>query len=127
MANINKFDSTTKKIAKVLLRQVINNKYNPLITYGEVSNRLNGEVAPENLKPFLYVIADFCKDNNFPYLTAIVCTQKYGMPGNGFYKTYFPEVGEDEKERMKTLNSCLNEIMEYNNWDELVECMELDK
>lgn len=44
-----------------------------IITYGEVSKLADGQIYHRNLGKHLYDIADICKENDLPYLTAIVC------------------------------------------------------
>lgn len=115
----------TKIIARVLLKQVIQNRYNPLITYGEVSERINDLVSAVGLKPYLYEISDACKEVGLPLLSAIVYGKETGVPGPGFYNTYFPGTTEDV-DKIRVLNSCLNDISACDNWSELMKLFNID-
>lgn len=117
-------DPTTKIIARVLLKQVKDNRYNPLITYGEVSKKINGLVSAVGLKPYLYEISDACKEFNLPLLSAIVYGKETGVPGAGFYNTYFP--GTTENDEMKILNHCLGDISACDDWSVLMKFFNID-
>lgn len=121
----NSVESPTIIIARVLLKQVLGNRYSPLITYGEVSKRINGLVSPVGLKPYLYEISDACKEIDLPLLSAIVCGAENNLPGHGFYNTYFPGTTEDI-DKMRVLSSCLNDISACDDWSELIKFFGID-
>lgn len=78
-------------VATKLLRHVIDNQENSLeITYGELVKMLPFEYNPRNLDKPLGVISSICKENNLPLISGVVVNGDTRMPGDGFYKEFFP-------------------------------------
>ena len=63
-------------VAEELLKYVINNRKNPVITYGELALKISYDFNPQNLNTYLWKISEICKENGLPYLSGIVVNNR---------------------------------------------------
>lgn len=112
-------------IAKELLRYVIRNQENPVITYGELALKISSDFNPQNLNVYLGNISDICKENGLPLLSAIVVNKDTRLPGEGFYHYFYHEKPMSEWENI--YKQCKADIVNCTLWKDLLDVIENEK
>lgn len=100
-----------KQIAKMLVEVAMNKG---LITYGDISRKLNKAINPRNLDNPLGELSLLAQDNGYPKISAIVVNQESGMPGAGFFNYFYGGISRDQWDRVWIKE--INEIYEFDNW-----------
>ena len=105
---------------KVLLKEIVNilikqAKLGQTVTYGELSNKINGEISPQGFYNPLVMISECAERNNYPKLSALVVNSQTGMPGRGFFVNFAP--GIPEHKWIELWNNECFDIMVYDDWD----------
>lgn len=119
-----KMDSTIVEIAKILLNILLYSKEEPLITYGELSRRLPFPINPRNLDQPLGTLSDICSENRMPLISTIVVNQDTLMPGNGYFRYYFPGAKEQDWDRI--FIEQYNRIKEFEQWEDLADLLGIE-
>ncbi len=68
-------------VAEILIKYVISNRDNPVITYKELALKISQDFNRRYLSPFLGNISNECKENGLPYISGIVVNKNTGLPG----------------------------------------------
>lgn len=116
-------DWQDRKIGIALLKHILDNIYNPLITYSDLAYRANFASGPRALDHHLGDLSSFCKANGLPLISAVVINKRDGVPGNGFF-TYFygdiPQHKQYEKlgEEYQDIIKCRRELQRMLYWME---------
>ena len=108
-------------VAEILIKYVISNRDNPVITYKELALKISQDFNPRCLSPFLGNISNECKENGLPYISGIVVNKNTGLPGEGFYKEFYQErsCGEWEKINQK----CKSDIINCTLWQDFLDAI----
>lgn len=88
-------DALCIDIAKILLDKITRDRNLVSITYGQLADRLVPKMNPRNLDRPLGQISDFCKDNGMPLLSTIVVSQNTLLPGDGYFRCFFPNTKKE--------------------------------
>ena len=115
--NIGKLDSLVIEIAKVLAYQCINFD-EPIITYGDLANKLSEPINPRNLDHPLGQLSVFCRLNDMPLLSVIVVNSDTYRPGSGFFKYFFPQAKSSDWDEIYIKQ--LNLVKEYKWWGKFI-------
>ena len=115
-------DSRTIEIAGILARRCLD--YEPLITYGELAQRLSYDISPRNLDGFLGQLSDFCRDHGMPLLTVIVVNQANCRPGAGFFKYFFPHVEKENWDEIFVTE--YQAVLDFKHWHRLIKSAQYD-
>ena len=111
-------DSLTIEIAAVLARLCLAVE-EPLITYGQLAQKLSYDISPRNLDNFLGQLSDFCRVHGMPLLTVIVVNQTNLRPGDGFFRYFFPHV---EKENWDAIFvEEYKAVLGFKQWSRLID------
>lgn len=103
-------------IASVLV-DVLAGEEPKLISYSDLIKRMKSDMNPRNLDKPLGELSSFCKENGMPLISSIVVNKDTLMPGAGYFKYYFPGLGE--KEQLERYFEELKRVQEYDNWSAL--------
>jgi len=106
-------DCEEKRIFIVLLQHVLDNVYNPLITYGDLARRVGYSTGHGTLDAKLGNISSFCEANGLPRISAVVINKLKNKPGNGFFKYFYGDISEAEE--WKRLGEEFNGIIKNKN------------
>lgn len=109
-------------VLRELLKCIINNQSEPIITYGELASKISNDFNPRNLNKYLLDVSDVCKENGFPLISSIVVNKNTGLPGEGFYNYFYKD--QPMKEWENIYNKCKSEIINCMSWQKLLEAME---
>lgn len=114
------------KIARILV-QKIKNEGN-IITYKELANSIGMDVSSASLRRelggLLGDLSSYSFDNGMPLISALVVRKDADRPGNGFYTLYEEKKGIKIKDKDIVFIDELNKILQYDNWDRLIELLE---
>ena len=110
---------TLYEIAQLLVNKA---KERKIITYGELSHELGDRIIARALPRRLTQINDIAISHDVPLLSALVVTTASGMPGEGFFNQYAPELKEDQWDSF--WHDKLSEIGNYNDWDNFLNQIE---
>lgn len=105
-------------VAKELINHVINNRKNPIITYGTLAAKISEDLNPRNLDTPLGNISDVCKENNLPLISSVVVNKATRLPGDGFFDYFFGERPMSEWENI--FQKCESEVKNCNAWKDLL-------
>ena len=114
-------DWQDKKIGIVLLKHILDNIYNPLITYSDLAYRANFASGPRALDHHLGALSLFCKENGMPLISAVVINKRDGIPGNGFFTYFYGDIPEHKRyekldEEYQNIIKCRWELQRMLNW-----------
>ena len=109
-------------VATELLKYVIDNPDNPVITYGKLVEKLHIDFNPRNLDKPLGVISSICKENNLPPISGVVVNGELRLPGEGFYKEFFP--GRPVSEWEEIYKNNLFSIKNCTVWKEFLDAID---
>lgn len=109
-------------VAISLLKYVIDNQDDPVITYGDLTKKLPFNYNPRNLDKPLGVISNACLANDLPPISSIVVNKGTRLPGSGFYREFYSGSSVDkwkdifEKNKFAIANCAVwNEFLEAIN------------
>lgn len=108
-------------VAEILLNHVINNRNDPVITYGELAKKIDSDFNPHNLGRYLGNISDVCKENGLPLISGIVVNKDSGLPGEGFYDYYYG--GRPMNEWENIFEECKLNVISCTLWQDLLEAV----
>lgn len=108
-------------VAEKLIKHVISNSNNPVITYGQLAAKISPDFNPRNLGNYLGCISDECKENGLPLISSIVVNQDSGLPGEGFYNYYYGERPVSEWENI--FEECKTNVMNCTLWQNLLDAV----
>lgn len=109
-------------VATKLLKHVIERQNDPIITYGDLAAKIDEGFNPQNLRDPLGVISSACKENNLPPISGVVVNGELRLPGEGFYKEFFP--GRPVSEWEEIYKNNLFSIKNCTVWKEFLEAIE---
>lgn len=92
-----------------------------LITYKELCRRVGFPSDPRHIEKYLGFVSFACRENGLPLLSALVVNEQNMIPGDGFFKAYFPGRRMKENEKDELFMQIYNEIREYPHWDKVLE------
>ena len=102
-------------IAKVLTERVVTacSKDAIPITYGELAQQVSALIKPDSVSPhflghYLGIVSEKCQEFGAPHVSVIVYSQETGMPGDGFFKQFFPGCTDKESVFVRELNKVLD-------------------
>lgn len=105
-------NSLLKEVVAILIEHA---KSSGTITYGELSNRLNGAVSPRGFYQPLVDISECADRNGYPKLSALVVNSETRIPGRGFFVNF--AAGVPENKWVDTWERECMDIFCFNNWD----------
>lgn len=108
-------------VAEELLKHVISNKKNPVITYGRLAEKISPDFNPRNLNLYLGNISDVCKENGLPLISSIVVNKETRLPGEGFYRYFYN--GQPMSEWEEIFKKCKSEVIKCTSWQALLEAI----
>lgn len=110
-----------KEIEKRLFNDLVDlARQQKMLTYGDVFDLLgfglDFRTNTELLKPIMKTINDYCFENKFPIITAIIYTKGSSpkMSGNGFFEASEERGQFDGKDRRKFYYAELHKIFLFN-------------
>lgn len=106
-------------VAEILLNHVINNRNDPVITYGELAKKIDSDFNPHNLGRYLGNISDVCKENGLPLISGIVVNKDTGLPGEGFFDYYYN--GIPMKKWMDVFEECKYAVINCKYWQDFLD------
>ncbi len=109
-------------VATKLLRHVINNQNDPVITYSELTRKLPFEYNPRNLDKPLGVISSICIENALPPISSIVVNKDFRLPGEGFYREFYS--GRQVSEWKDIFEKCKSDVINCGFWQDILEAIE---
>lgn len=117
--------SINSQVAILLLKHVIENANNPMISYKQLGAKISPEFNYHHLlgDP-LGRISEVCKENALPYLSGVVINETYGIPGPGFFEYFY---GHDERSWDKIHNECMANVISCRKWPELLKRIEMGR
>ena len=92
----------------------------PLISYGELCKKISFHPSPRCVDVYLGDLSYACKDNGLPPISAIVVNNDKRLCGDGFFKAYCTSTLKNE-EKMKTWVEIISKIVNYPNWNDVLE------
>lgn len=104
-----------KHMAKILV-EVAKAGPGNLITYGDLSQKIDNCISPRNLNHPLGTLSEIALENGFPRISAIVVNQETLMPGEGFFNYFANGIAESEWESF--WKEDIEKIYNCTNWDE---------
>lgn len=113
-------DLKVKEVAIKLLEHLILNK--EIIAYSDLTKLLSFDINPRNIEGQLGNISQACLDNGLPPLSAIVVNKETLMPGDGFFKFFYPGLKGDE--RIVKFFALRKEIIEFEDWNDVKKAFE---
>ena len=120
------FDRKHLEIARILVEEI---KKGRTITYKKLSILvdMNLEINSD-LYYHLGDLSDYSFENGMPLISVIVVRKDSNMPGEGFYGVYEEKrgikVGKNKEKQMDVFVKELKRVLEYNDWDRLIELLE---
>lgn len=108
-------------VAEKLIKHVISNSNDPVITYGQLASKISPDLNPHNLGGYLGCISDECKENGLPLISSIVVNQDSGLPGEGFYNYYYGERLMSEWENI--FEECKSNVINCSLWQNLLDAV----
>ena len=108
-------------VAEILIKHVISNQSDPVITYKQLAAKISPDFNPQNLGDYLGCISDECKENGLPLISSIVVNQDSGLPGEGFYKYYYGERPMSEWENI--FEERKTNVMNCTLWQNLLDAV----
>lgn len=115
------YDEQVQEIAIKLLKHIIDT--NESITYGELSKRLSFEINPRNIERLLGVVSFACKENGLPLVSVMVVNKETQMPGDVFYKAYFPGL-KTKDERWRKCFELMKQVRACKDWDMVLDAFQ---
>lgn len=117
----NSFMSLVVDVGKILLHHIEHvGKYDDLtITYGAATRQLPYEFNPQNLDRPLGTLSAYCLELGLPLISTIVVNKDEGIPGAGYFKTFFP--GSKASQRPDIFMEQYNRVKACHNWVPLEE------
>lgn len=106
------------EIAEKLLTFIIENP-GKLITYGDLSRQLSFPMNPRNIEQPLGRISFACKDNGLPPISVMVVNKDTMMPGDGFFKAYYPQL-KTKDEQWKKCFEDMDKVKRFEDWDDVL-------
>ena len=88
------------------------------VTYGKLSQDVDGCISPENMRLFLDPISTTSHKEGFPMLSAIVVNQS-GIPGEGFFGLY-KELNGTLKDADKDWERERDEVYDVADWSPVI-------
>lgn len=88
-------------LAKELVKIIESDRNDKTITYGALSDRINGKIIPIAMGKPLGVLSTICSQYRMPLITVLVHSKsnKSKVPSEGFFWLFFQEImGDKEKE-----------------------------
>lgn len=110
------YDALTIDTAVTLLKHFIST--GSTIYYGELAKQMTTPVEPINLNAPLGHISNACKENGLPLLSAIVINKESEMPGDGFFRYFYPQAKEDEW--LEIYLKDFKKVSAYMHWDKVL-------
>ncbi len=108
-------------VAEILIKHVINNQNNPMVTYKQLAAKISSDFNPRNLGGYLGCISDECKENGLPLISSIVVNQDSGLPGEGFFNYYYKERPMSDWE--KIFEECKSDVINCTLWQDLLDAV----
>lgn len=120
------FDRKHLEIARVLVEEI---KKGRAITYKKLSILVNMNLeVNSDLYHYLGDLSDYSFENGMPLISAMVVRKDSNMPGEGFYGVYEEKrgikVGKNKEKQMDVFVKEFKKVLEYNDWDRLIELLE---
>lgn len=115
-----------KCLARELLICINDDKEQALITYKEMCNRANNIIDPRTSSGYIGDLSLICYENDMPLISVMVLNGDTYMPGSGFFRLYTELTGNEVYDEFSVFKEELNKVREYENWDRLVELLNLD-
>ena len=113
-------DPDANDVAIKILENLLTSSNGGLITYKELSRRVSFQTDPRHVEKYLGFVSYACKENGLPLLSALVVNEQNMIPGDGFFKAYFPGKRMNENEKDELFMRIYNEIREYPHWDKVL-------
>lgn len=104
-------------IVKILVEVAKNNE---IITYKDVSKKLNNQVIPKNLGMPIGELSKIAHKLGLPLISVLVVNQETKIPGDGFYKLYSELKGVSESQAIKNCQQEIDNAHNCNKWDKLL-------
>ena len=117
-------------IAKILLNrikrfQASNDDSDLLITYGDLSRKMDIGISPRNLDYPLGELSEFCTHEcSLPKISALVVNQDSYLPGDGYFKYFYP--GSSSDTWISLFLHDLNAIKDEKCWEALAESLHIE-
>ncbi len=108
-------------VAEILIKYVISNQDNPVITYKELALKISQDFQPLNTRFYLKNISNECKKNGLPYISGIVVNGYTGLPGETFYKDFYQERSCGEWEEI--FQKCKSDIINCTLWQDFLDAI----
>lgn len=108
-------------IAEILIKHVISNQNDPVITYGQLALQISPDFNPHILGDYLGYVSDECKKNGLPLISSIVVNQDSGFPGEGFYNYYYGE--RPMREWDQIFEECKLDVINCTLWQDLLDAI----
>lgn len=112
------YDEQVQEIAIKLLEHIISE--NEIIAYGELTKKLSFPMNPRNIERQLGVISFACKDNGLPPISVMVVNKDTLMPGESFFKAYYPDMKSND-ERWKKCFELMKQVKSYKEWNKALD------
>ncbi len=111
------YDPRVQEIAEKLLEHVILKK--EVITYSDLVSRLSYNTSPAGAEKMLTLISRICFDNELLPISAMVVKKNTKMPGEGFFKEFFPRQ-KDDNIIYSIYFELVNDIKNYKGWNKVL-------
>ena len=92
----------------------------PTITYKDLANKVGHGLTARTIDTFLGNISEICKENNLPYISAIVVNGETLMPGVGYFHYFYGINKNDLDSQIKKFNEDYEKIVGCKYWDDLL-------
>lgn len=112
-----------RDVAISLLKYVIDNQDDSIITYGDLVKKLPFDYNPRNLDKPLGVISSACLANDLPPISSIVVNKDTRLPGEGFYKQFYLNINW-QKDMQKIFEENKLAILNCTRWMDFLEAIE---
>ena len=117
-------DSLVIDVAINLLRHILEN--NEIIQYGELAKLLSPPMEnPRNLDRPLGCISDACKENGLPLLSVMVVNKETSMPGDGFFKYFYPQLKSEQW--IEKFIEEYKKVQQFDKWNKVLDAFCINK
>lgn len=108
---------TLNIIAKVLVEYAENHK---VITYNELSKRIDGQLSPRNLGDPIGRLSEISHELGLPLISVIVVNQETTIPGDGYYRFAASIKGISEVQAMNDFQQETEDCKQCEDWSKLL-------
>ena len=112
--------------AKILVDRIRKKHKDAVIFYSDLCHLLGDAVGYRQISDYIGDISFWCCEIGAPMLSALVVNKETSIPGKGFF-TFYAELYDKgcikEEKKFKVWMDEYNKVINYKDWDKLLEYM----